>query len=229
MKKALAFTLAAVVAGGAAWANTSISTDLTFATNYIFRGIELGDETLHPSIEFSQDDYYLGFWGAFPTEHAYSPGRPDGWNNEYDFYVGYSPKLSDKVTLDVGVTYYYYTQAGLDDTTEAYVGVTGDLNGFTPGLYLYHDFDLENTTVQGNVGYSIPLTELGTSLDLSGSVGYVTVDQGDDYTYFGASIKAPYKVNENTTITLGLHYAHNDLDWGPGDFLYGTIGATVGF
>ncbi|MGH8020255.1 MAG: TorF family putative porin [Opitutaceae bacterium] len=231
MKKALVLGLAAVASIGVARAQYSISTDITFASDYIFRGIQLSENTLHPSIEISSDQFYLGYWGAFPINNTESKG----WVDEYDFYAGFNQQIGETTAVDVGLTHYYYTQ--LDSTTEAYVGLTGDVGGMTPGVYVYYDFDLQNLTVQGSVGYSLPLENAGTSLDLSATVGYVEPDMGDSYAFYGASAVIPFQVNENATISVGLHYSQHDIsefalaDLGQDDdnFLYGTIGLTLGF
>jgi uncharacterized protein (TIGR02001 family) len=225
MKKTLVLALAAISAGSLARGEFSISTDMTFATEYIFRGIQLADNALHPSIEMKSDAFYAGFWGAIPIDNKNSKG----WTDEYDFYVGYSPELSDKVTLDVGVTHYYYPLG--DATTEAFIGISTEANGFTPSVYAYYDFDLEALTLQGSIGYSVPLKELGVSLDLSATIGQVDPDQGDSYVYYGVDAVVPYKINENTTLSFGLHWVANDLDIPGADdsFLYGTVGVTVGF
>jgi uncharacterized protein (TIGR02001 family) len=227
-KKILALALLAVSTGGLAWGATSLSLDTTFATNYVFRGQELGDQTLHPSAEITSDEYYLGFWSALPITHTFSPGRMDGWTNEYDFYAGYQPKLSDTVTLDIGATAYYYTQANLDSTTEGYVGITGDMEGFTPGVYVYYDFDKKDLTIQGNLGYSVPLTQYGTSLDLSGSIGVVRPDEEPSYTYYGANVVMPYKISEKATISVGAHWASNNHTGWSRNHVYYTLGATIG-
>ena len=44
------------------------------------------------------------------------------------------------------------------------------VSGFTPGLYLYYDFDLEWFTAQANLGFSVPMDNLGTTLDLAAEV-----------------------------------------------------------
>ncbi len=231
MKKALVLGLAAVTSIGVARADYSISTDITFASDYVFRGIQLAENTLHPSIEISSDQFYLGYWGAFPINNTSSKG----WLDEYDFYAGFNQDIGKNTAIDVGVTHYYFTQ--IDSNTEVYAGLTGDFGGITPSIYVYYDFDLENFTVQGSVGYSLPLQSVGSTLDLSATVGFVEPDIGDSYAYYGASAVIPFKLKENATLSVGLHYSKNDINAltlaslgnNDDDFLYGTIGLTLGF
>lgn len=231
MKKILVLALAALATTGVSRADYSLSSDLTYASEYIFRGVQLGDTTLHPSLELTQGDFYLGMWAALPIDQVESKG----WTNEFDFYLGYTKELSDKASLDLGVTYYYYPDGNVDESTEAYLGLTFDVAGFTPAVYSYYDFDLEALTLQGSIGYSIPMAGAGTSLDLSATYGYVDLDDNDpgavdSYSYYGASAQIPYKLNDNATLTVGVHYASNDLGQGiEDDFLYYTAGITIGF
>lgn len=226
MKKALVLALAGFAAGGAAYGQYSVSTDITFASEYIFRGVKLSDNTLHPSVEFSQDQMYAGFWAALPINNRDGMGYVD----EYDFYLGFSPKLSDTLTLDAGVTYYYYPNGNVDESLEAYIGVTADWAGLTPSLYAYYDFDLEAYTVQGSFGYSIPLQGIGSSLDLSATLGFVNPQDVDSWIYYGVGATVPYKLNDNATVKAGLQWVRNDIEGIEDDnFLLWTVGLTVGF
>ncbi len=232
MKKTLVIALATLFAGGAAQAGDfSISSDLTFASEYVFRGIKYGDNSLQPSVEFSQDEFYAGIWAQQPLENRSSRG----WGDEIDFYGGYTPKLSDAVSLDLGGTHYYYPSG--DSTTEAFVGANFTVNSITPGIYGYYDFDLKAFTVQGNLGFSVPLDQAGTALDIAIAVGHVSPDEGPSYTYYSAGVSVPYKINENATVKVGLNWAGHNLshlnalaiDGGDKNHLWFTAGLTVGF
>jgi uncharacterized protein (TIGR02001 family) len=223
MKKILFTGLAALAACAASYGQYSLSVDVTYASSYVFRGIQLGDGTLHPSIEASSEDFYAGIWFATPLANRSS----EGWGDEIDFYAGYTPSLSDTTALDIGATYFTYPNA--DNTFEIFTGINFDLGGVTPGVYVYRDLDLNTWTYQGSVGYSIPLESMGASLDLSASIGFVDPDGADTYTYWGASAVIPYQLADNATVSVGLHYASNDLSLAEDNFLYGTVGLTVGF
>jgi uncharacterized protein (TIGR02001 family) len=227
MKKLLILGLAALATTGVSKADYSLSLDLSGASEYIFRGMQLGDATLHSSIELTKDDFYIGMWTAMPQEKLESMG----YTNEFDFYVGYTKELSDKTSIDLGATYYYYPDSNVSESTELYLGVTFDVGGFTPAVYTYYDWDNEVFTLQGSVGYSVPMAGAGTSLDLTATYGYVSPDIGESYSYYGASAQIPYKLNENATLTVGAHYAANDTKMAGTDkwWLYYTAGVTIGF
>jgi len=227
MKKLLAPALLAAVLGSGASSHAalSMSTDMTFATEYIFRGIKLADNTFQPAIEASIDDFYIGIWGAVPTEKRNSMGYSDEW----DFYAGYGFDLSDNLRLDLGATYYYYPKEDLDDTFEAFVGLNWNLDGWTPSIYGYYDLDLKTWTAETSLGYSIPLANAGVSLDLRGHLGYVIPDEADDYWYYGASMVVPYQINNTASVSAGVHYASNTVEGLEGDHVYFTVSVTMGF
>lgn len=224
MKKSLVIGLAALVSGSVVQASDlAFSSDLTLASKYVFRGIQYGGMSLQPSVEVTQDEFYAGIWAQQPLQDRSS----QGWSDEIDVYIGFTPKLSDTVTLDVGATHYYYPLG--EASTEIFFGANFATGKLTPGVYAYYDFDLEAFTIQGNVGFSLPLDSLGTSLDLAGSVGSVSPDVGDSYTYYSIGGSLPYKLNEHTTAKLGVNWASHTLDGVDDDHVWYTLGITVGF
>jgi uncharacterized protein (TIGR02001 family) len=177
-------------------------------------------------------------WAALPINDTRPSGDFTGYGNEYDFYIGYTKELSDSASFDLGVTYYYYPSIPRDSdgvemyesTVEAYSGLTFDVAGFTPAVYAYYDFDLEVLTLQGSIGYSIPMAGAGTSLDLTATYGHVDPKDQGSYVYYGASAQIPYRLNDNATLTVGAHYASNDIGNGvDDDFVFFTAGLTIGF
>jgi uncharacterized protein (TIGR02001 family) len=224
MKKILVLGLASLCAAGVAKADYSLSTDFTIASDYIFRGLKYGDLSLQPSVEFTQYDFYAGIWAQQPLEKR----KSKGYSDEVDLYFGYSPKLTDTLSLDLGVTHYRYPNSS-DYSTEAFVGANYTISKFTPGIYAYYDFDLKVFTVQGNLGFSIPLDQLGTSLDLSASIGSASPDVGDSYVYYSVGASVPYKLNENATVKVGVNWATNDLSGADDNFFFYTVGLTIGF
>jgi len=203
----------------------SVTVDFPYASKYVFRGIEYAKDSIQPSIEIATGNFYAGVWSNQPVTN--------NTDNEFDFYAGYGIPMNDTWKLDVGATLYYYPEADttsfIEKSFEGYVGLTGTVSGFTPGIYAYYDFDLKAFTLQGSVGYSIPLETAGSSLDFSVTLGNVSPDVGDDYMYYGIGVNLPYKLTEKATFAVGAQYASNDLDGADGDHLWFTAGLTVGF
>lgn len=203
----------------------SVTVDFPYASKYVFRGKESAKESLQPSIEVASGNFYAGIWTNQPITN--------NSDNEFNFYGGYGVPLNDIWKVDLGGTFYYYPEADKssadEHTFEGYVGITGTVAGFTPGIYAYYDFDVKAFTLQGSVGYSVPLESSGTSLDFSVTLGNVSPDVGDDYLYWGVGVNLPFKLSEKATFAVGAQYASNDLDGVKGDHLWFTTGLTVGF
>ena len=204
----------------------TVTVDFPYVSSYVFRGLKLADDAIQPSIKVAAGSAYAGVWLSEPIDSEF--------DSEIDFYGGYSFALSGGWAVDVGATIYHYpeldTSGGAEDTTvEGYVGLTGALGGVTLGGYVYQDFTLEITTLQGSLGYSIPLGEK-LNANFTGTLGYVTPDSGDEYTYYGASVQFPYKISDSSTLTVGGSYAnHDDVPGYEHDNVWVNIGFTYTF
>jgi uncharacterized protein (TIGR02001 family) len=216
---------AADAAPAAAPATTyTVTADFPYVSSYVFRGVKLADDSFQPSLKLTAGSAYAGVWLSQPVNSDF--------DNEIDFYGGYSFALSGGWSLDVGGTLYYYPElepsAGDESTFEAYVGLNGTVGGVTVGGYVYHDFTLKVTTLQGSIGYSIPVNDM-VSINFSGNLGYVTPDEGDEYTYYGASVQLPWKISDKATVTIGGSYANNNIDNAEDDLFWANVGFTYTF
>ncbi len=225
-------TLLAIVAGFTATHTASaqdltVTLDATVASKYVFRGVQLGDLTIHPSIQVEQDDYYLNIWAALPQENR---GSPTFYDDEIDIVVGRSMALNDSTALDFGVTFYTYPNA--DNTTEVYLGASHELeNGVSTGITLYRDFDLDTFTLEASGGYSFIISDIA-SLDVGAHLGTVQADDngGIDYTYYGVDLVVPIQLTENAILSIGAHYSdHDDDALGEDSHFYGAASITYGF
>jgi uncharacterized protein (TIGR02001 family) len=233
IKKSI-LALAAIGAGSAVYAaeqanSVSFTLDNTIVSEYIFRGKELGDYTFQPSLEAKYGDFYAGVWAALPENSA---------NDEIDVYAGYSLAINETLSADAGLTYYHYTPASDTSTFEPFVGLNAKVGGFNLGLYYYYDLQIEDTTVEASAGYSLPVEAIGSSLDFSANLGYVSGDGFEspaanvarNYTYWGVGVAVPYKVSENATATVGVKYTdvNKDAINGDAEFTY-SAGLSIGF
>ena len=239
MKKITMF-LATLAVGAALNAQTprssySVSADFPYSSKYVFRGIENSKDAFQPSVEVTVGDAYGGIWTNQPITK--------GQSNEIDLYGGYKWKTSDALSFEAVGTYYWYPEArggATKHTFEMGIGGTYTVSGVTTSAYYYRDFVLEANILQGSIGYSFPLTDIGSSLDFSLYLGSVNArdwapDSGvkvkENYGYWGVDASIPFKLNDTSTFTVGTHYADNNgLPSGtPGSFFWVTVGLTVGF
>ncbi|OUW17353.1 MAG: hypothetical protein CBD18_04815 [Opitutales bacterium TMED158] len=221
---ALVSVLAMTLTASAVSQNYTLNLDLAFGSKYVFRGIQLADDVIHPSIEISQDDFYIGVWAAQPLENR---GWPEYWDDEVDFYGGYGWALDEKTSVDIGGAYYYYPTG--DSTLEPYLGITREIQGVAASLYLYRDLDLDTTTAEGAASYRVPVRGFA-SFDLKAFAGTVDADRQGSYFYYGADVVLPFELKDNATLSLGAHYSDHDLgNLVPDSHFYGSASLTIGF
>ena len=202
----------------------TINVDLTFDTKYVFRGTQLAEDVFHPSVEFAQGDFYAGIWAAQPIENR---GTPEEWTDEVDFYVGRGWALGEKTSLDIGAAHYYFPTG--EDSTEPFIGLTREIRNVAASVYLYRDLDLDVTTSEGSVRYSLPLSGK-TSLDLGAHFGLIDGDNFEKYLYYGSDVVFPVQLKENAVFSFGVHYG--DSDEGsptPDSHFHGSTSITIGF
>ena len=251
MKKFIAsLAIAGVAAGlsaqetGSSLSDLSITGTFDFETEYVFRGKELQQQSFQPSVEFGfpvlGGDLYAGVWTAQPIKA--------GEFNEIDFYTGFAYPITDMFTADAGFTYYWYPDSvpggPISQTREIYIGVSADVI-LSPALYFYYDFDLEQTVLEGSIGYSFDLSQYvgteGISIDLGAYLGWLSADAANGsqrngapkwkngYTYGGVTADLVYAFSENVSSSMGIRWAANNDGTvnGPEQNLW--FGATLGF
>jgi len=226
MKKTI-LVLAALVAGVSASAqeavknnNLAVTLDVSYVSDYVFRGHQLADASIQPSVEAAYGDFYAGIWYSDAISQS-STG------SEADFYAGYNLKLNETFSADLGVTRYTYNGGGQGDTTEVFAGVKANVL-LTPSVYYYYDFDQEISSYIGTIGHSIAVAKLGISLDLSATYGYIQIPSSD-YSYWGAGVAVPYKLSETAKLTGAINYTHADDSSSEQDQVVFSVGLSVGF
>lgn len=202
-----------------------VSTAVGFESRYVFRGIQFAETSIQPAINLGLEGFYLNAWFNLPIGDDDLVVTPGG--EELDLVAGYSAPLGDALTVDVGVTYYMFpdVMSGFADvfkededgvpgnTVEPYVGLALSAP-LSPSFYVYRDFFLDTTTLQGNLSHSFPLAEK-TSFDVAGFIGYVFDDAGGvDYLYGAASADVSYVLTDNGSVYAGVRYGGSDIAGG---------------
>lgn len=232
MKK-IALIVAALVAGvslpaqapapAPAAPSYSVTADFTYATKYVFRGVQLAKGAFQPSVKLTTGDFYASIWSSMPVDK--------GYELEFDYNVGYGFKLAEGWALDTGLTVYTYPGlgGGADKATyEGYLGVNGTIGVLSTGTYAYYDFTLEAFTIQEALGYSAKIDDK-TSVNFLVTLGHVAPDAGDSYNYYGVGVTVPYKLSDKATVTVGAQYADHDISGLEGSHFWGTLGFTYAF
>jgi uncharacterized protein (TIGR02001 family) len=181
-------------------ADLSVTVDITYVNNYVFRGGLLAEDSIQPSVEAAYGDFYAGVW--------YSDDVNSAASSETDLYIGYNLAINEIFTADLGATRYLYDGQSGADTTEVYAGIKANVD-LSPSVYYYYDFDRNVSSYIGSVGYSVPVEKVGVSVDLSATYGYIQIP-ATDYSYWGFGAAVPYRLSENATLTVAVNYTHAD-------------------
>lgn len=208
--------------------NLSVSSDLTFASEYIFRGIERADYSFQPTVELAGGDFYGGLWGNVPTGNE---------ETEFHYYGGRSFRIPgiEFATLDSGLTVYHFPNSGSRRTHELHFGSDfsfPDAPAFGTSLFYYYDLDVKSHVSEATVSYSYSLERIGlpATLDFSllGGVQGGSRVKTESYNYFGGSVELPLILSDHSILTTGLHYGSaEDVTFEPGERgnnFYWTIG-----
>ena len=214
---AAALLLVLILGAGTAWAQDeeapaeeeaddgptgSMDADLTFASNYVWRGGVLDDgPSLFPSFSAYSGGFSLNAWSYVAFSH---PATDDLQMGEVDLTLGYEHGLGP-ITVGVGGILYYVGVA----TTELYLSASADFI-ISPTLSLYYDIGLVDG-LYGNlaIDHSFGFMPDALGWDLGVSVGF-----GDQ---FQAGPDDKFRLND-----LNVYTSLSYNVWGP-------ISLTAGF
>lgn len=189
-----------------------LSTTIGAATDYVFRGIHLGDAGGYASIDYEVGGFFVGVWAIDDGTFGGASGN-DGL--ETDFYLGYGVDL-DGVELGIGYTRYEYTYTS-DFEHEINLGVA--FAGFGLDVALGVDEDEDGLPQDDEADYTVIELSYGSgpygvklgSYDLDGS------DNGNpeaEYKWFELSYSAEVGTFD-VTATAGQVF---DIEQGSTEF-----------
>ena len=155
-----------------------------YDTDYMFRGVNLGQDLLWSDVNVSTSlsdglDLGVGAW--------YANVADDAGNDELDIYAGLSTSMGD-MSVDLGATYYYYPDptAG-EGTLEFGIGLGTSAGPIDLSLGLYYDIDLEAAYYEVGAATSFDLTDT-MAVDVGGAIGNA---DGDTLTALTFTIGVP--------------------------------------
>ncbi len=221
MKSRLALTLAAVsvalLPDVSAAAGVGVTTTLTAASQYLFRGLRLSDGGLQPAVEVAAGDGVVGFWGNFPLNGDKVPGSSDP---ELDVYGAFNVSLPGNLTLTPGFTYYTYPQAPTGAgfyrrTLEPSLAASWVIDGVRLTPKVCYDVTLRGATWELTGFYAYPLAALGTELDFTLTFGtYRWKDAASGASpavkawgdYWLAGVALPFQLSAASKVTVGFAF-----------------------
>lgn len=207
----------------------SITTDFTYVSEYIFRGVKQQNNSFQPSVSIEAGSFSGGLWTAQAIDQ-----KSASWaqGNEIDIYGSYSWALSENYSLAVGGTVYLYPSARpslgeLDKTVEGSIGVSGPLGPLSAYATYFHDFDLDSDTFEIGLGYSGSFTDK-SGYEFGAAYGSANFDAGGDYDYYSFSASLSFKLTAAATLNLGVYWADSDIA-GLNSNTWFSVGVTTGF
>lgn len=191
----------------------AVQMDFGYASRYVFRGVERAGSSAQAAVEFNRDSFHGGMRTNLPFE--------SGETREVNLHVACTWQPVDVLSLGASVAQRWFSQVpggGVKRSLEAGLTATlAPINGITPGLAYYHDFNFRSDTAQVSLAHSIPLVKWGAFLDLNLFAGWATGKDWrpdapgprsrDSYGYWGGEALLPYRIGAHSTVTAGLHYA----------------------
>ena len=144
----------------------SVSANVSFATDYIWRGMtQTGEEpAISGGFDYAADKgFYAGIWGS-------NVNFSEGAGSELDVYFGYAFEIESGIGIDISYVDFIYPGDTALDFQEIGIGLT------------YGDFGL---------GYYSGQDGAADYMDFSYALGDVTFSYGD-YDTFGSNILISY-------------------------------------
>lgn len=184
-----------------------------FYDKYLWRGFDLSGSVgvIQGGMDLSHKGFTLSYWTNIQANDDKAEGYKSGEATETDITLDYTFSLNDTVSLSVGNI--FYNLDGLDDTNEAYVGLT--LNTvLEPTLKVYYDWDEakeDGLFFTASIGHGFDLAE-GLSLSLGGLLSYnqesdYAVGDYSDWHNYELSVGLDYAVTENVTVGTSLLFS----------------------
>ena len=195
-----------------------------YDTDYMFRGVNLGQDLLWSDVNVSTSlsdglDLGVGAW--------YANVADDAGNDELDIYAGLSTSMGD-MSVDLGATYYYYPDptAG-EGTLEFGIGLGTSAGPIDLSLGLYYDIDLEAAYYEVGAATSFDLTDT-MAVDVGGAIGNA---DGDTLTALTFTIGVPITLSDSASLShyVGVNIPLDDYEDEFGDDIYSGLSLTVGF
>jgi uncharacterized protein (TIGR02001 family) len=213
----------------------TISGSAAITSDYRFRGLSQSDGNfaVQGSIGASHESgFYVGTWGS---SISFAGGT------EIDLYGGWKGEVASGLTVDAGLMYYLYPNAGssfapvASDFFEPYASVSGTIGPVGAKVGVAYAFggqsalnDEDNIYVYSDLTAAIPDTPVTLNAHLGYSKGDSALStlQLNDNDYIDWSIGADYAVAKN--LTLGLKYSDTDDAPAVQDFSDSAVFVTLG-
>lgn len=196
-----ALAAASALVAGTAQAEVEYELHTGYSSQYLFRGLDLGDDLTEVGVDAAAEYNGFGISGGIWATAFDSPA-PDDINSEVDLYAEVSKDLGF-ATLGVGYIYYWNVGSLGADNQEVYFSASRDLGFATASLTYF--WDVDSTNGGDTDGYTeLALTrswELNQCLTLNvgGNLGYLV--EGGDFTALTTKVSLDWGFAEGAKLS----------------------------
>jgi hypothetical protein len=205
MKKTIALIGAMASMMGGAAAELSGEAHAGYATQYIFRGQDLGNNLFYGGF----DGTYSGLFGMKNLS-----ANAGVWGGRFDFSPAGGPKVEGeldllgslaydfgKVQAEVGYTYYLLDADGLD-SQEAFASLSSYCEKYEMHFALSYFMDIRDQDNGGYLEASVSKNfELNEKLSLNIEFLAAYLVEDSEFSHLGATLALPYQLNDIFTIS----------------------------
>ena len=206
-------------------ANAEIESEfsLGYANEYIFRGLELGDDLYEFSFDFSGTgycdfDWNAGIWYGM-YENSFGSSDFERNEEEVDLYLGIA-KETGFGTFGFGAIRYIYPDYDDSDTLELYLSYGISFNAIDLGAAIYWTVDAQRAAdlesgdwyAELTAVYNFQLTETLTG-EVGVGVAFFDARWGDGLATYSAHLALSQEISENITLTPYVSLTSNDSDY----------------
>ena len=177
-------------------------------SDYVWRGFLLDDDpVMQMGISVRKFGLTATLWGSIDMEN-----KDNRTSEEIDYILDFTHKLTDKLSISLGHTYYDYPLTSLY-SREFYAGISLDYF-LSPKLYWYRDYGKEITGggkgdyISLDLSKTVPISGTNWTIGLTGHAGYndklfIKGSGGNACIIVGLSIP----INEKTTVSPSIVYS----------------------
>ncbi|HUF62113.1 MAG TPA: hypothetical protein VMN36_08555 [Verrucomicrobiales bacterium] len=233
---------------GALWDDMGATLSAGWDSDYVWRGLDLGETLIWTdlNLNFDLDDWGgWGDWGDKPDDDDFdldlnigawyadihSAGTSDLIDQELDLYAGFTIGLGP-VDLNFGYIYYFF-DSDANEFHEGYVGLGVAVGPLDLGLTGFYEIETESIYIQFTAEMPIALTSW---MDLrpgfvasyrDGNDGYLIYNDSD-FNHIGVSLALDIRLTPSATLSPYIAYVHqfegdedDDIFLDEDDFAFG--------
>ncbi len=203
-----ALAAASALAAGNASAELEGEIHVGYTNEYIFRGLNLGQDLVEAGVDVAAEWQGLGVSAGAWYGNFHAPvgiGSLNRNEDELDLYAEVSKDLGF-ATAAVGYIYYHFNQGSgnalilpIDDAQEVYFSLSREFFGFNASLTYFWDIETDNDGyAELGFGKSFPINSCLT-LNVDNALGYYV--EHSDFAHLTTKVSLDYAFRENATLS----------------------------